>query len=83
MNIRKLIENKITDNTFELVYKNNKITVYGYDKIKTVLDGKIVIEKDKNVIIIKGDNVFIESMFKEYLTISGTLKEVSFEVLDE
>lgn len=83
MNIRSIINDYTECNNFEVRILNNKIKIFYYDNIDHFSDNKLVISAKKKKIIIEGSNIIIETMFKEYLIISGMIKNIILKDLFE
>ena len=67
------------NNKFEIKYINNELYIYYYDAISNFTSDNIKLKKDNLIILIKGNNLIISTMFKEYLIISGTIKLIEFK----
>jgi len=80
MNIRRLVNDYVECDSFEMIYKDNKLKIYYYDAIDHFSDAKIKIIKANNKYIVEGNNLAIETMFKEFIIISGKIKKI---VLDD
>ena len=78
MNIKKLIDDYIEINHFEIKYKDKKIKVFYYNKIEIFTSNIIEITSNSEKIKIKGNNLIIETMFKEYLIVGGNIKSIDF-----
>lgn len=76
MNIRRLVNDYVECDSYEMVYKNNKLKVYYYEKIDHFSDTKIKILKSNDTYIIEGNNLAIETMFKEFIIITGKIKKI-------
>ena len=63
-------------NKFEFKYKNKKLHVYNYSKIIKLKKEQIVLQYELGNLSINGDNIIIQELFKEYLVISGDIKEI-------
>lgn len=83
MNIRNAIDNYTETSIFEMLYKNKKLKVSYYDELLNFKDNVITIIKDNNKYVIKGTNLSIESLFKEYLVIKGNIKDIVIEEYHE
>ncbi len=79
MKFRNIINNYVECNEFEISYKNKKIKIYYYDEIESFSEKKIKIKKDNLIYMIIGSNMIIETMFKEYLIISGNIYKIVLE----
>ena len=66
-----------------MLYKNKKLKVSYYDELLNFKDNVITIIKDNNKYVIKGTNLSIESLFKEYLVIKGNIKDIVIEEYHE
>lgn len=67
------------NNNFEIKYVNNKLYIYYYDLISSFTSNDIIVKKDNLNLYIKGDNLIISTMFKEYLIINGVIKLIEFK----
>lgn len=79
MKFRNIINNYVECNEFEISYKNKKIKIFYYDEIESFSEKKIKIKKDNLIYMIIGSNMIIETMFKEYLIISGNIYKIVLE----
>ena len=77
MNIRKVIDNYVECNEFEIKIINNKVKVFYYDKIIHFSQNKISILKRNKKIDIEGKNLVIETMFDELIIISGNIEKIA------
>ena len=73
MNLRKLVNDYVECDKFEIQIINNKVKFFYYDNIKEFSNNKIVIKYSDKDYIVKGKNMVIETMFEEYLIISGEI----------
>ncbi len=76
MSLRKVINDYVECNNFEIKITNKKVKVYYYDNIENFTSSKVTISKDNELINIKGKDLVIETMFKEYLVISGKINSI-------
>lgn len=76
LKLRKVIDNYIECNNFEIKIVDRKVKVYYYGNIESFTSSVIVISKDEDVVKIKGKNLVIETMFPEYVVISGNIKSL-------
>jgi len=76
MNIKKIIDNYVECNNFEIKIINKKVKVYYYENIESFTSNTIVITSGSDIVKINGKNLVIETMFKEYVVISGNIKSV-------
>ena len=63
--------------------KEGKLQIYYYDDVESFSSDKIIVKKENNIVEIFGDNLVIETMFKEFLVIKGTIKKVTLVQQDE
>ena len=68
MNIRKLVDNYVECNEFEIKIINDKVKVFYYDKISHFSQSKISVVKNNKKIDIEGKNLVIETMFEELIS---------------
>ena len=73
MNLRKVLDDYVECNNFEIRYVDNKIKVFYYDSIKNFTSSVLEIKTKDKIVKIKGKNITIETMFKEYLIINGDI----------
>ena len=75
--INRYINDIVDANTFEISFKNDKLTIYYYDEIKEFKDDVIIILKNNQKLIIKGKKLRIESLYNEYLIIKGNILSIN------
>ncbi len=75
--INRYINDIVDANTFEISFKNDKLTIYYYDEIKEFKDDVIIILKNNKKLIIKGKKLRIESLYNEYLIIKGNILSIN------
>lgn len=73
MNIKKIIDNYVECNTFEIKIIGKKVKVYYYENIESFTSNAVVITSGNDIVKIKGKNLVIETMFEEYVVISGNI----------
>ena len=83
MNLKRLINDYVECNTFEIKYKYNKFFIYYYDKVKHFSNNEIIILEKNNMYIVKGKKLVIETMFEEFIVISGNIEGIMIRNLDE
>lgn len=76
MKLKNIIDNYVECNTFQIKIINKKIKIYYYSKIEGFSSTQIEVLNDNNIVKIKGKNLVIETMFKEYIVISGNIKSI-------
>lgn len=83
LNIKRIINEYVECDLFEIKIINNKIKIYYYDKIEHFSSNKITIIKDNNTYTIVGKNMVIETMFKEQIVISGKINNIILGINNE
>lgn len=83
MKIKEIIDDYVIDNKFQLIYKDEKLKIINYGIIKNFSDSNINILSKNHMVKIKGNKMIIESMFKEYVIISGNINNIVFEDKNE
>lgn len=83
MNLRKLVNDYVECERFEIQIIDGKVKIFYYDSIEGFSNNKIVIKKNDNRYIVKGKKMVIETMFEEYLIISGDIYQIELEQKDE
>lgn len=78
MKINSILDDFTESNTFELKYVKGRLWIYYYDKIKNFTSNEIEVDKKENNIKIKGNNLVIETLYADYMIISGDLKTIEF-----
>lgn len=76
LNIKKIINEYVECNVFEIKFINNKVIIYYYDKIKHFSNDKIIVIKDEQEYIVEGKHMVIETLFKEEIIISGKINNI-------
>lgn len=76
LNIKKIINEYVECNLFEIKFVNNKVIIYYYDKIKHFSNEKIIVIKEEKEYIVEGKNMVIETLFKEEIIISGNINSI-------
>ena len=76
MNFMSLVNDYTECNKFEIYLDNSKVKIFYYDSIKSFSSKKIIILKNKKDYVIKGNNLVINTMFFEYLIITGEILSV-------
>ena len=77
MNIKKIINDYVESNEFEIKIIKNKVKIYYYDKVEHFSSEKIIVLKNNDNYIIEGKNLVIETMFEEVLVICGNIKKIT------
>ena len=73
----KDIINYIKDDKFKIIFTNNSLDIINYDKLLEVKDNVITIEKENNVILIKGENLRIDKLQDDELLIILYIKNIN------
>lgn len=77
VNIRKIINDYVECNNFEIKFIGGKVKVYYHDRIEHFSSDAIIVSKDDKKYKIEGKNMVIETMFKEMLVISGNVNKIT------
>ena len=77
MNITKLVNDYTECNEFEIKIQDSNVKVYYYDKIINFLTTKITFLKDNKKYDIEGNNLNIQTMYKDFVIISGDIKKIT------
>lgn len=77
VNIKKIINDYVECNEFEIKFINDKVKIYYHDKIEHFSSDMIVVSKNGKKYKVEGKNMVIETMFKEMITISGTINKIT------
>ena len=72
----KEIINYIKDDKFKIIYVNNSIDVINYDNIMEVKNDVITIEKEKKLILIKGEELKLDKLLDNEILIRGLIKKI-------
>ncbi len=72
----KEIINYIKDDKFKIVYVNNSVDVINYDNIMEVKSDVITIEKEKKLILIKGEELKLDKLLDNEILIRGLIKKI-------
>lgn len=83
MKLKKVINDYVECNTFEIKIINKKVKIYYYDNIESFTSSVIVVSKDNDIFKIKGKSLVIETMFEEYMVISGKITAIELGCKDE
>ncbi len=73
-----MINNYTECNNFEIRIIDGKVKIYYYDRIEHFGNNKITVLKNNKKIYVKGKKLIIETMFKEFIIISGDIDMISF-----
>lgn len=79
MKLRKVIDDYVECNNFEIKIINGKVKIYYYDNIESFTSSMIVISSKNGTFKVKGKNLVIETMFEEYMVISGNINALELE----
>ena len=72
----KEIINYIKDDKFKIIYVNNSIDVINYYNIMEVKNDVITIEKEKKLILIKGEELKLDKLLDNEILIRGLIKKI-------
>lgn len=76
VNLKRIINDYVECNEFEIKIVKEKVKIYYYDKIEHFSSKKIIVLKDNIKYIIEGNNMIIETMFKEMIIITGDIYKI-------
>ena len=77
--LSKTINNFVEINNFEMIFINNKLKILYYTDIPVFKDNVIKIKYEDKNITIKGKKLIIETMYKEYVIVSGNIEQIILE----
>ncbi len=77
VNIKRIINDYVECNEFEIKIIGGKVKIYYYDKIEHFSSYKIIVLKDGDKYTIEGKNMIIETMFEEMIVISGNINKIT------
>ena len=83
MDIKKIVDKYVETGEFELKIINGKAKVYYYDKIGHFSSKKITIIGSDKKVDVEGNNLVIETLFKELLVISGNIEKITLGKVNE
>lgn len=83
MNVKKIINDYVECNEFEIKIIKNKVKIYYYDKVEHFSSEKIIISKSENNYIVQGKCLVIETMFEEMIVISGRISSICMQKNNE
>ena len=76
MKLKKIIDDYVECNNFEIKIIDRKVKIYYYDNIERFTSNLIEVSSKNDRFIIKGKSLVIETMFVEYMVISGDIKMI-------
>lgn len=76
VNLKRIINDYVECNEFEIKIVKEKVKIYYYDKIEYFSSKKIIVLKDNFKYIVEGNNMIIETMFKEMIIITGDIYKI-------
>lgn len=76
MNIKKIINDYVECNEFEIKIINGKVKIYYYDKIEHFSNSKIIVSKGNQKVRVEGNELVIETMFEELIIIAGNVNQI-------
>ncbi|MEE0699968.1 MAG: YabP/YqfC family sporulation protein [Bacilli bacterium] len=76
MNIKKIINDYVECNEFEIKIINGKVKIYYYDKIEHFSNSKIIVSKNDQKVSVEGKGLVIETMFEELVVIAGDVSQI-------
>ena len=78
MGINNYIRSYILEEEFKITILNNKINIVNYTSIGSFDDSKIIINYNKGIIIIKGNNLVVTRLMSDEILISGKINTLEF-----
>ncbi len=78
MELKRMLNQYVECNNFEVRILNGKVKVYYYDLVENFSSKRIVIKHKNGKFIINGDSLVIETMFPELLIINGKIGSLNF-----
>lgn len=72
----KEIINYIKDDKFKIIYVNNSVDVINYDRILEVTCKMVTLEKEKKIILIKGEELKLDKLLDNEILIRGLIKKI-------
>ena len=76
MDIRKIIDDYVECNSFELKIKDKKVYIYYYEKIKHFSNNKVIISYKGEEYIVNGKKLVIETLQDEFILINGLINSI-------
>ncbi len=77
MMINKII-NYIKDDNFKIVFINNSVNIVNYDNILEIKSDVITIEKEKKIVLIKGEDLRLNKLLDNEILITGLINKIEF-----
>lgn len=78
MGINNYIRSYILEEEFKITILNNKINIVNYTSIGSFDDSKIIINYNKGIVIIKGNNLVVTRLMSDEILISGKINTLEF-----
>ncbi len=76
MNLKNMVRNYIYDDTFKIIYQNNKLNIVNYNLIDHFDENKIIVSVSTGRIIIKGNYLTVAKLLNDELLITGKIKNI-------
>ena len=70
------IKEFINPKNLKITYLDNKLNVLNYDEIIILLDNKIILSKNNNIITITGSNLTLLKLLDNEILIKGSIKNI-------
>lgn len=77
MNSLEKYRSFILESNFKINVSFNYIDILNFDKILTLEEKEIIIEKDKKIIKIEGNNLRVNRMLEDELLLTGKIKKLT------
>ena len=70
------IKEFINPKNLKIIYIDNKLNILNYDEIVILLDNKIILSKNNNIITIFGSNLTLLKLLDNEILIKGNIKNI-------
>lgn len=70
------IKEFVNPKNLKITYLDNKLNVLNYDEIIILLDNKIILSKNNNIITITGSNLTLLKLLDNEILIKGSIKNI-------
>ncbi len=70
------IKEFVNPKNLKITYLDNKLNILNYDEIIILLDNKIILSKNNNIITITGSNLTLLKLLDNEILIKGSIKNI-------
>ena len=70
------IKEFVNPKNLKITYLDNKLNILNYDEIIILLDNKIILSKNNNIITITGSNLTLLILLDNEILIKGSIKNI-------